>query len=222
MVTSVLLLWISFLSILVVSSPSNPKPKPVVPETDVNDLVYFNQVFDMVIQQTNQHPPTLDNSTIPHVTIDKPKKNNTSPVDAQGKLKPKWEFNMGVYFEKKVNKKLLKKMMKDGKFAAMADDDTGLVIGTTEKVLIPTELMVSRAIPDTHNLFHQNLTTYPKKKTKIKVHNIKMPKMSPPQPPTSTYLYYDYYGGSSVDDSSGNKLVHSLWDFFWWILLYVL
>ncbi|EER34298.1 predicted protein [Candida tropicalis MYA-3404] len=225
MIISILILWLSLFSVLAITS----KPKPNAPETDVNALVYFNQVFDMVKQQTAQDPikSTNNNSTIPLITIEKPKSNTSESVDAQlkkGKLKPKWEYNAGIYLEKKINKKLMKKMLKNkDKFRALTDNDSGLVLGTTEKVLIPTELMVSRAIPDTHNLFHQNLTSYPKKQTMIKVHNIKRPQVAIPQSESTTYLYYDNYNGIQSDNySSSNRLVRGFCHYLWWVFLYVL
>ena len=71
MIISILILWLSLFSVLAITS----KPKPNAPETDVNALVYFNQVFDMVKQQTAQDPikSTNNNSTIPLITIENQK-----------------------------------------------------------------------------------------------------------------------------------------------------
>lgn len=226
LITLIIFLWINAFTVLAITNKASLN----APETDVNDLVYFNQVFDMVIKQSTQTPDKLtqiDNSTIPLVTIEKPKGNDTSSVNAQtkiGKLQPKWEFGAGIYLEKKVNKKLINKMANNqDKFRKLSGGDNGFVFGTTEKILIPTDLVVSRAMPDTHNLFVQNSTTYPKLQTKITLQNIKKPDVSTPESAISTYLYYDDYSDSLSDNySSGSRLVHSFWNYPWWILLYIL
>ena len=47
----ILLTWLCLLPIQMVSSSDSTKK--LFPKTDVNDLVYFNQVFDMATKQTS-------------------------------------------------------------------------------------------------------------------------------------------------------------------------
>lgn len=80
---------------------------------------------------------------------------------------PKWQYNAGIYLEKKVNKKLLKKAGKGG-FALMSsngNDSTYTIIDNNEVedgsvFQIPSSLVVARASPNTHSLFAENVTDY--------------------------------------------------------------
>lgn len=70
---------------------SSDSTKKLFPKTDVNDLVYFNQVFDMATKQTSDPDPDSyvenSNKTITLITLDKPPNNDTNAVDAQFKKK---------------------------------------------------------------------------------------------------------------------------------------
>ncbi|KAL6452603.1 PGA19 Predicted GPI-anchored protein 19 [Candida maltosa Xu316] len=228
----VLLFWLN----LAFSLAKTGTDKVKIQENDVKDLVYFNQVFDMVDQQAPPPGQNLtfsvneNNSTIPLITIIKPGNNDTSQIDVnskkkKGKLKPKWEYNAGVYFEKKINKKLMKKQKKKkggGRFGILANEENSLVLGSSEKLLVPTELMVSRALPDTHNLFSQNLTDYSGTKTKIKLKQSNSPQVDVSEPSSTSYTYFDLSKEVYSESSFGNSFIKPFWMTFWWTFLYIL
>ncbi|KHC37731.1 hypothetical protein MGO_01490 [Candida albicans P76055] len=218
----ILLTWLCLLPIQMVSSSDSTKK--LFPKTDVNDLVYFNQVFDMATKQTSDPDPDSyvenSNKTITLITLDKPPNNDTNAVDAQfkkkkGKLKPKWELNAGVYLEKKVNKKLLKKSKKKNskKFGILTKDN-----GDAERILIPAELMVSRATLGTHNLFSQNSSNYPFQLTKINVTSIRK------APVLSTSIAHEVsdINHGIVEFSIASKVFDKFWNQIFWAFLYIL
>ncbi|KAI5951714.1 hypothetical protein KGF54_004789 [Candida jiufengensis] len=120
-------------------------------------------------------------------------------IKKKKKLIPKWQLSAGVYLEHKVNKKLLKKAMKDFKLMSILNgtdfdtnnnkndiriesaevqndggvsdikindiesitkDDESDVINSNVIHHIPSSSIVSRASPNTRNLFAENITEY--------------------------------------------------------------
>ncbi|KAI5964631.1 uncharacterized protein KGF55_001700 [Candida pseudojiufengensis] len=105
-------------------------------------------------------------------------------IKKKKKLIPKWQLSAGVYLEHKVNKKLLKNKLKD--FSMMSiSNSTDIDHSNGKKSLesykngdgvesnespddssvvhrIPSSAIVSRASPNTRNLFAENITDYVK------------------------------------------------------------
>ncbi|KAI5957528.1 hypothetical protein KGF57_003222 [Candida theae] len=119
-------------------------------EIDLTYQSYNLTILDSPVIYTNASDPELE-----------------ALIKKKKKLIPKWQYNAGIYLEKKVNKKLLKKAGKGG-FALMSTnggDSTYAVINGNqvdggEIYRIPSSFVVARASPNTHSLFAENVTDH--------------------------------------------------------------
>ncbi|KAI5953903.1 hypothetical protein CANMA_004742 [Candida margitis] len=138
--------------------------KPVLTYSSATNLIQTNMSGENDLTYQIYNITTLENILM-HTNTSNPEVK--ALIKKKKKLIPKWQYNAGIYVEKKVNKKLLKKAGKGG-FALMSSDggdSTYAIIGDNEidnenVFHIPSSFVVARASPNTHSLFAENATEY--------------------------------------------------------------
>lgn len=138
--------------------------QPVSTDFNATDLIQTNVPGENDLTYQSYNLTTLESSLI-YTNASDPELE--ALIKKKKKLIPKWQYNAGIYLEKKVNKKLLKKAGKGG-FALMSSNggnSTYTVIDGDDLndgnvFHIPSSFVVARASPNTHSLFAENVTDY--------------------------------------------------------------
>lgn len=153
-----------FYILLLITIAISVKGSPVSTSISLTELIHAN-VSNLAYQNSSLN--TFDPLVYANTNANASDPELEALIKKKKKLIPKWQYNAGIYLEKKVNKKLLKKAGKGG-FALMSsngNDSTYTIIDNNEVedgsvFQIPSSLVVARASPNTHSLFAENVTDY--------------------------------------------------------------